>query len=372
MALPDAQTSLNAPRSTIGITRQPRPVVLVNGIKLPAKAVISADVTNASHFTADTYRLELTVGGLLPAFNPAYWADSQGDQVSIGVSLNGETPEPLIIGQVDDVDWDLTGRIITLTGRDLSAGFIDTRTAEKFQNQTSSQIAQTLAARHGLSANVAATSMQAGTYYEIDHAVVTQDQTEWDLLTYLAEREGFDVWVSGTTLHFQPPPAATGTPYLLLWSEPGDGTYASNATNIRLGRSQTLAGDVIVDVRSWNQKQQRAFTVTARRSRKGKRGRKTGHAQTYVIIRPNLTKDQAQQLAEAKAEEITRHERTLTASLPGDNALTTRAMVRLAGTGTDWDQLYYPDTVTRRLSMQEGYRMELRAKNHGVQEAVLL
>ncbi|QEL14793.1 phage late control D family protein [Limnoglobus roseus] len=365
-------TSLNNPRQPAGITRRPRPVVMLNGTRLPAKAVISLDVTNNSHFTADTYRVELAVGGLPLAFGPSYWADSQNDQVSIGVSLGGETPAALIVGQVDDVEWDVTGRRITLSGRDLSAALIDNKTAEKFQNQTASEIAQALALRNGLDSSVQATETLAGTYYEIDHAISTHEETEWDLLVYLAEREGFDVWVSGTTLYFQPSPATSNPPYVMLWSEPGDGSFASNASSLHVSRSQTLSRDVIVTVRSWNQKQQRAFTVTAKRSQAKKSQRRGGTAQTYSFIRPNLTHDQAQQFAEAKAEEITRHERILSASLPGDNAMTTRATLRLVGTGTDWDQLYYPDSVTRRLSMQDGYRMDVRAKNHSVQDSVLV
>ena len=367
-----APESLNTPRTPPGIARTPRPFVSINGVRLPVQSVISMEVTNASHFTADTYRVELAVGGLPDAYGPSYWGESQDDRLSLGISLNGETPMPLIVGQVDDVDWDLTGRVITLTGRDLSAGLIDTKSAEKFQNRTASEIAQSLAIRHGLDSSVQATGTRAGTYYEIDHAVVTQEQTEWDLLTYLAEREGFDVWVSGETLHFQPPPALAGTPYTLLWSEPGDGSFASNATRINVRRSQTLARDVIVQMRSWNQKQQTAFTVTAKRSQVKKSQRRGGEAQVYSIVRPNLTRDQALQLANAMAEDITRHERVLSASLPGDSLLTTRGTVRLVGTGTDWDQIYYPDTIVRSLSRQDGYRMDLRAKNHSAQDAVLV
>jgi hypothetical protein len=175
-------TSLNSPNNPSGIVRSPRPFVSINGLPLPAQAVISVEVTNASHFTADSYRVELAVGGLPAMFNPAYWSTSANDQVSVGVSLNGETPTPLILGQVDDIDYDLCQRTLTLTGRDLSAAFIDNKTAEKFQNQTSSQIAQTLAIRRGLDSNVTATTTLAGDYYEIDHTVLTQEQTEWDLL----------------------------------------------------------------------------------------------------------------------------------------------------------------------------------------------
>jgi hypothetical protein len=129
---------------------------------------------------------------------------------------------------------------------------------------------------------------------------------------------------------------------------------------------------VIVVVQSWNQKQQRAFKVTYKVTQANKSQRVGGKAQIYSFNVPNLTRDQCLELAKARAEEITRHERVLTASLPGDSKLTTRAMVRLVGTGTSWDQLYYPDAVTRRISFEEGYRMDLRAKNHATQSTVVL
>jgi phage protein D len=362
-------TSLNNATAP-GLSRSPRPAVSVNGALLPLAAVISVEVTNASHFTADSYRVELAVGGLPAAYNRAYWSSSANDQISVGITLNGEAAKQFILGQVDDIDCSLDGRTITLKGRDLSAAFIDNKTAEKFQNQTSSQIAQTLAIRRGLDSNVTATTTLAGDYYEIDHTVLTQEQTEWDLLIYLAQQEGFDVWVSGTTLYFQPPPAKAATPYLLLWSEPGDGTFASNAAHINVKRSQTLAKDIDVAVRSWNQKQQRAFTVHAKRTGSDKGQRAGGKGQLYTFNRPNLSRDQAQKLAQSILYDLSQHEMVLSASLPGDNALITRSMVKLVGTASSWDQVYYPDTVVRSLSMADGYRMELRAKNHATESTV--
>ena len=321
-------------------------------------------MTNASHFTADSFRVTLA-SQVNP---PSYWATGAYDQISISVGFENQAAFPLITGQVDDIDYDLTARTIVLSGRDLSAPLIDTKTAEKFQNQTSSQIAQTLALRHGLDSTVQATTTQAGTYYSIDHTVLTQEQTEWDLLVFLAEQEGFDVWVSGNTLYFQPSPVPTSTPYLIEWSEPGDGTVQSNATFLKLGRSETLAKDIEVRVLSFNQKGQESVYGVAKAF--GAKSVRKGKAQLYTFRRPNLTKDQAQKLAESLLADLTRHEMKLDASLPGDNILSTRTLVQLVGTGTAWDQLYYPDSVTRRLSFTEGYRMEVRAKNHSTQSTV--
>jgi hypothetical protein len=367
-------TSLNPANAVPSLARLPRGQVTVNGTVLTG--VIEAEVTNASHFTADTFRVVAASSGLPPGLGPAYWSSSVNDQLGISIGFDdgsGNTSlTPLILGQIDNAEYDPTRRTVTLSGRDLSAQLIDTKTAEKFQNLKSHQIAQALALRHGLDSTVTATTTQVGTYYEIDHVVLTREQSEWDLLVYLAEREGFDCWVRNTTLYFQPSPLPASTPYVLVWSEPAAGSLAANMTTLQLQRSQTLARDVIVKVRSWNQSQEKAFTVTYKASQAFKSQRAGGQGQTYSYTVPNLTRDQALQYAQKKAEEITRHERVLTARLPGDGILTTRTMVRLVGTATAWDQAYYPDTVTRKLSFQEGYTMELRAKNHSTQSTVVL
>ncbi len=342
-----------------GIVRKPRPIVSLNGNVL--SGVEDVEVTNASHFQADTYRLTLAA----QVNPPSYWATGAFDQVSISIGLENQPALQLITGVVDDIDWDADASTITLTGRDLSAQLIDTKTAEKFQNQTSSQIAQTLALRHGLDSQVQPTTTKVGTYYDIDHTVLTQEQTEWDLLIFLAEQEGFDVWVAGNTLYFQPSPVPTSEPYLIFRSN--DPIPVSNA-RIKLGRSETLAKDAVVVVKSFNQKGQESVFGVARAVKA--KGPRSGKSQLYTIRRPNLTKDQAQKLAESILADITRHEMTLNASLPGDNLLTTRTLVQLVGTGTAWDQLYYPDSVTRRLNKKDGYRMEVRAKNHATQSTV--
>ena len=368
--------------------------------------VIGAEVTNASHFVADSFRVTLSSTAQPITSNAAYWSTGAYDQIGVSIGFENEAALQLITGQVDDIDYDLTNRTIILSGRDLSAALFDSRTSEKFQNLTASQIAQTLALRHGLDSEVQQTATQAGTYYNIDHTVLTQEQTEWDLLVFLAEQEGFDVWVSGTKLYFlptlqapaivppgslpwlnQPSPPAGQTPplpwqvpatksqpgqnldtYVIKWNQPPTGSPDSNATSIQLHRSETLAKDIEVHVLSFNQKGQESVFGVAKAF--GAKSVRKGKAQLYTFRRPNLTRDQAQKLAQSYLADLTRHEMTLSASLPGDNVLSTRTLVQLVGTGTAWDQLYYPDSVTRRISFSEGYRMEVRAKNHSTQSTV--
>lgn len=336
--------------------------------------VESFEVTNASHFAADTFRISASIGALPAGVGEAYWAQSVGDELEIYAGFKDQSgqgqPKKLIYGQVDDIEYDPVGRSITLSGRDLSARFIDNRTAEQFQDQTASQVVQTLAARRGLKASVTATTTRVGTYYELYHLRLTKDQAEWDLLMFLAEQESFDLWVSDETLNFQPPVPLSADPYVLTWSDQGQGQRNANFEDLKLHRSQTLAKDIIVKVISWNQAQETTVTSIAKRSVANKSQRVGGDAQTFTFHPPNLNKQQADKFAAAKAEEITQHERVITGRLPGDNLMSNRSLIKLTGTGTAWDQMYFVDTVTRRMSVTEGYAMDFRAKNHSPQSTV--
>lgn len=98
--------------------------------------------------------------------------------------------------------------------------------AKSFVNKTHSQIAEKLAAEHGLKAKVRATP-------ESVHLVKSAYESDYDFLDRLAFDVGYDWWVDETTephtLVFEPPKeenitAIGGTPLTLGW---GDGSPAS-------------------------------------------------------------------------------------------------------------------------------------------------
>jgi hypothetical protein len=86
--------------------------------------------------------------------------------------------------------------------------------------------------------------------------------------------------------------------------------------------------------------------------------------QDFVVVRPNLTGDQAQQLAQSTLQDITRNERTISFSAPGDSTLTPWSLLELGGTGTDYDQVYYPQKVSYHIDVKHGFEMSVEAKNH--------
>lgn len=354
------------------IARKPILLASLNGnIALPC---FETEITNTSHFTSDTFRAHFALSNMPPDLGASYWSDSANDQIQISLGFANSNPVPFILGQVDNAEIDQFKQTLILTGRDLSAQFIDTKTTEKYQNLTSSDIAGKLADLHGMQKNIAQTTTKVGTFYVEDQVNLTREQSQWDLLIFLAEHEGFDLWVTGNTLNFQPSvDLQQDTPYVLIYSDNGKGGAGkfSTFTDLKMNRSQTLAKDVIVKVRSWNQIDARAFEVTAKRTQASKGQRAGGPAQTYAFTVPNLNQQSALNFAQQKVEEISRHERVITAELAGDNSLSIRTPVQLVGTNTSFDQKYYPDTITRHVSFDK-YRMTLRAKNHSTESTVIL
>lgn len=331
--------------------RAPRLEILADGA--PLAGALEAEVTTNTYYAADRFRARLALDADPGAVG--YWAAAGEIMLDIRIGMGGPAVS-FIQGAVDRVRIDPIERVAVLEGRDLTARLIEARTQESFVNRTASEIAGLLATRHGLTARITATTTKVGRYYQDEHDRITLGQfsramTEWDLLTWLARQEGFDVFVRGTTLTFGP---GTEQPRVARL-RPGD------AMNLRLERALTLARDIEVVVKSWNSHQQNAFTKTARAAGP----RKDGHAsvQRHVLVRPNLGADEALKLAQTTLAELTRHRMVLHATMPGDLTLAPRDMVLLEGTGTAFDQAYAVDEVTRRVSIRHGFTQHVRARN---------
>ncbi len=359
-----------------GTVLLPRLRVLSGGLALPAPS--SATITSNSHDHASQFALSFSASSQAGA----WWDVSPPWVVDVQVSTDGVSYATLIAGEVDSVDFDLATRTVSLVGRDFVAALIEAQTQESFQNQTASEIATTIAARHNLTADVASTSTLAGTFYQQDHVRLSLGQfararTEWDILTYLAQHEGYDVWVQGRTLYFQPQ-AQPGQPdfTVAVTTAPAVGTIA-NVEQLRCLRALTLAKDIQVEVHSWNSRRHYGFTKSARaigakvaavQPASNQVGTTT---QRYVFVRPNLTEDQALQLAQQMLEQLGRQERNIEIEMPGETRLSPRSQIEVTGTGTSFDQLYWVDTIHRQVTLK-GFRQSLRLKNHSPLSQVVL
>jgi phage protein D len=347
--------ALNDPAALQTATRQPLLRVLNNGQPMPG--ALSAEVTLNNYYQAGTFRLEFAASAGVT------WDVPPPLVVEVDFSIDGGNSwTPLITGEVDQVNFTLESGVLEMEGRDLSSRLIEARTQATYQNQTASQVAQALAAEHSLTAQVTTTTTLIGRYYEADHTRMTLGQfsrptTEWDLLVFLAQREGFDVFVQGTTLYFQPATQPDSNPFVILWTPPSP-VPRLNVVSVRLQRSLTMAKDIEVQVQSWNSAQSRSFTRTALGT-----GKSSSPPQRYVFVRPNLSETDAQALANSLLTELSKHERVIEVDMPGELSLTPQNMVQIEGTGTSFDQTYYIQTITRSLSFDDGFRQSMRLKN---------
>jgi len=370
----------NNPSLANGPVREPRGIVRVNGQQIAGWVEWEAE--SHTYRESATFRVLLSISALAAPNDEAWFCS----QTTMTVELYGGFPadpsnygvsdlDLVLVGNVDDVHYDPVQRTIELTGRDLASLLIDAKTTETFRNQTASQIATTLAQRHGLTPVVTETADLAGRYYQIDHIQLTDAHTEWDLLTWLASQVGYVVYVKQHELHFEPAPdPSKAPPYPIVWTQASDTqTFQSTVEQLDFSRTLTVGKTITVTVRSWNQKQRHGFSETYPTGRaKGIRpGTATSPAQQYFLTIPNLTPDQAVKRAQAKYNELIRQEMRMSAVMPGDSTLSIDHVIQVTGTGTVFDQNYFPESIVRRMGIDEGFVLSVSARNHSndVQEA---
>jgi len=350
------------PSNNVPAIRQPRLVIVANGV--PLAAPLSAEIVSNNHHAADRFHATAA----LPAPpDAAMWAATADIAIDIRVALTaGQPATSLIQGVVDSVEIDAVSGLLHIAGRDRTAALIEARTQETFANLTASEIAILLAGRHGLTPEITATTTPVGRYWQLEHDRITLDQftrasTEWDLLTSLASQEGFDVWVGGTTLYFHPSVALVPNPLpAAILNATATPSGPANVTGLRLERALTLAREIEVTVKSWHSRQQAACVQTARGTAGARSGGKPLH---YVYVVPNLTPDAALQLAQRRLVELTRHERVIVAEMPGELTLTPRLPIAIAGTCSTFDQLYWIDEIERSLHWKNGFTQRVHARN---------
>ncbi|UXO70840.1 phage late control D family protein [Pantoea dispersa] len=344
---------------------------LLNGISVP---FVSFSIESNAFRGAGTFELTLAISALPPAMQLlCWWAVQTTIRVELFISIvtpAGIDEKKHITGNIDIWHYEPARFEITAEGRDYTAKLIDAKTpGESFRNLTSSQIASTLAQRHGLKPIVTATTQRVGEYYQIDSTHLTGEQSEWDLITSLAAIENFSVYVEGENLHFEPKRARARDEYYVIRWQPSDEQAYSRCNvsgDLSFSRALTISKGVTVEVLSWNAKlKNRQFIATYPGPAHGARpGKAIAEKQVYRVIRNGLTPAAAHELARSLYRQIIQHEMTFSGSVPGDNLLMPDTPVRIEGTESPFDQVYYCDRIRRSLNWETGYRMHISGKNH--------
>lgn len=316
-------------------TSAPRVRAVIDGLEIPA--VIYLQVDSLGYFSASRFSIGFALDVLFPS---SYFATV--GSATIAISVSQETGfTNLITGQIDNVRMDILNKIVVLSGRDLAARLIDAEIFETFNNQTSSQIANLIAGRFDLSPNITATAAPVGQYYELDHArnalaLHSRSGTAWNLLSQLAQFEGFILSVTGTTLNFGPKP---NLPPVLLTT--------SSAMTLEFDIATTIP--TAATVKSWNSRGKTAVSQTA------------GTSGGTILIRPNLTVAQAGAAAANHVATLAQHGKVLTITMPGDVNMVPSAQIILSGVGVGLDQTYTVDAIRRSLDAERGFTQTFRA-----------
>lgn len=364
---------INDPQPSSSVTRC-RGMVLINGER--AAGLVEFEVDNNGYFQADTFRVVLCLSAQPEGRAFAFWAAQTGMEVEL---LAGTPQDPdnftrtdlrsWLTGWVDDLSVDPLRDEIVLTGRDMTGVLVDTKRTVAFTNLRSSDIAIQIAREIGLAYAVTETQQFAGVMASIVKQLLNDRATYWDVLTKLAQFEQYAVFVEGKTLHFEPRSPAM-EPYSLQYQAPGALAYVqANFMAMQFARNLTVARGVKVTVLSWNAKTGKTVKAIAQRARVknttiGRSGNTGLPPAEYTFTFSGLDQNDAQKKANALLQDISQHEVNLSAELPGDDLLTAQTPVKVTGTGTEFDQVYYPASIQRRFSLDEGYRMSLRARNY--------
>lgn len=350
--------------------RYPRLQVLADGV--PLEGVFEARIASNNYYAPDRFSIRLMQGSATNGLDD-YLKLPESTIFDIGARLEPDAEfRSLVVGQGDISVCDYISRGIRINGRDLSASLQDTPASDVFSNRTSSEIVAILAARHGLMPVVFPTVTMVGRYYHGDTSQSAYNQfnrmsTEWDLLIFLARCEGFDIFVSGNSLYFQPATPASGTSTVL---------HPNDLISLKLRRRLRLSGDITVTVRSWSSKGSSAVAQTALSTRLsyasagGPLG--TTPPQIYNLVRPNLSDSDAARIAQDRVDELSRHEQCIDLTMPGELELTARSNILLDGTNSDFDQIYQIDCIDRTISSSSGFVQHISAHSISTRQTILL
>lgn len=369
--------------------RKPRWRVLVNDQHLPT--FVGGQVAKNGNRVCDTFDLDFALFHS-STFTPAWWRKQLSISIKVEVADEAESDpqwETLIEGKVDHKDIQFGRGIVTVSGRDAMGRLADNSTYEAYPNKTAAEIARQIGGEEGFDLDVDDSEGNVGVLYKEDHEEVvlgkfSRKRKKLDLLNYLADREGYEMWVEGNTLHFKKPDE-NPTVRRVIYTPPEstDSGFAyqiegANVIDLTLSHDLNKSKDIRVEVLSRHARKGKTNTAKAKRKQPPKLktnadGGGDENVRVIRIIRPNLEPEEAQKLARSLQKRLTEREYEMTWEMPARWDWTCRDQVEFVGledvlfdpdAGTQEDQTFYIEEIRYSYSPTRGASMSVRAKNH--------
>ena len=344
--------------------------VLLN--KKPLVGCESVEIHATNHRKASTFHARFAWGADPEAV--ATWLDMDPPLLTeIQVSLV-EPGKPadwkvVFVGEASDINFDPVTGGLEVSGRDLAGRLMEANTRESFRNKTGSEIAQIIAARYGLTADVDATTQLAGPLYQLEHDKMTGDNFNrttscWDLLAFMAQHDDRDLWVDGTVLHYKKSVAIADAKAIdLPWKARGTAAaYAhSPITDLKLHRHANVAKGIKVVVKTWDSKGKKPQRIEYPPGAKA-------DAQEYVFVKAGMSPQQALVFAQSMYKDVVAHERIAELIMPGSLDVTPRSVIAISGLpGKTYNTRYAVDELTSVFIKDGAFRQNMSLKNHKVQ-----
>jgi prophage tail gpP-like protein len=331
------------------------PQILLNGVDV-AGAVLDYEVDTEGASTPSRFSVRLARGALPAARSFAWMAGRSDMQVEIRRAAGRSA---LILGDVDRLGLAPFEDEVTLAGRDLTGRLADAPARSAHKNRTAADIIREIAEGHGLSCAIEGGEALAGLVYQVDHAKLSLERSEWDLISGLARANGLRAQVAGRALTLTPLARPASVAEILVCARPTPGGLTP--LGLRLDRDQRLSGEVTFEVESFHARTGRANRWTAKAS--GSSETPPLSARRLAARAVGLDGQQTRARAEQLLTEVMGNEIRLSARFDFSAVVDPQARIRLAGFGAPFDRAYQPLRVAWRWSSNSGGMIELDARS---------
>lgn len=338
--------------------RAPRVWVQINGALV--NSVLHVDMTNSG--SCKSSRFELTVSTNVDKISNQ-WLDLIDGKVTVQIFMRSEWLGNDIMafeGLADNIAIDSINRTARILGRDYSSVLINSMHQSAFCNQTASEIANCIAARHGFSSNILRTetmigSYQCGGYNQVLLNAHSRIVNEWELLVHLAISEGFELFIDGTTLVFAP---SNSLPSINAVID------VSNVIGMKFYKNCPSSNQTTLTVKSWNSWLNETLLHTDDQSSDQavpSIGRNNDPGSAIAIVRPNLNPQSAERLAKRHIDALNEQELNVHIVMAGDMSLSPRDVLTVSGSGSSFDDIYIVRSVRRYFSSTSGFTQHIQA-----------
>lgn len=325
----------------------------VDGVTL---RVIDAEVKQTKLQEPDTFNANLALYGLPAGRGIAYWSSVKEPLVRVFGST-GRDGALLFEGEADRVGVDLSGGRVRLSGRDRSRKAMDTKVTKGYRNKTTSGLLREIAQKHGMDADIAEVKDRAGKIHNLDWVKLVDQWSDWTTISHLADLEGLVAFVHKNKLHVKPLDEENGDAFAIFYSPPTplSSAFSNNIVSLGFDRNLEAGRPTSVNVHSHHTKTGKSLHSKAEI---GGSGERRVYEDRVAGIK---TKDHGDRIARKRLRERTRHELALHYEGPGDLSMSPLRTAVVTGTRSDFDQLYFVDTVQHDFG--RGYRMRLNGHN---------